>query len=334
MYTLTEAEKSQGEIAVDKLAQVVADIEAEGFAVVENLVSTESRQILLDVIREDALAIKAAGELTPHEKHTGEGHLQLGLPRSAPYVRADLLANAIVDQIVAAILGEKAWLGFYNGNVNMPGSTYQPLHFDRPFTWKTKQAAEADGEDWPPRATTLSCSVALEDITTANGATEIYPGTHRETAVTKWARGERPDAHPDLLEKWGPPTRMIIPAGGICFRDPRMWHRGMPNPSGEVRPMIAMTFHAALANHWRGVPVRDLASEQLAQCQQDSNLKVMDDGSIGDGRLVFEASAREILEVHPSQYGIARNARFVEKLDHKVDAHLVGGARVLEEEVK
>jgi hypothetical protein len=60
----------------------------------------------------------------------------------------------------------------------------------------------------------------------------------------------------------------------------------------------------------------------------------MDDGSIGDGRLVFEASAREILEVHPSQYGIARNARFVKKLDYKVDAHLVGGARVLEEEVK
>ena len=95
MYTLTETEQSQGEIAVDKLAQVVADIEVEGFAVVENLVSIESRQILLDVIREDALAIKAAGELTPHEKHTGEGHLQLGLPRSAPYVRADLLANAM-----------------------------------------------------------------------------------------------------------------------------------------------------------------------------------------------------------------------------------------------
>ncbi len=331
MYTITSEEKAEGRLDPDKLASIVNDINTQGYAVVADLVSEETRRLLMESVREDAEAIYSADELTPHEKHTGEGHLQLGLRRRAPYVRADLLTNPLIEHIVAGVLGEHAWLGFYNGNVNMPGSTSQPLHFDRPFTWKTKEEAEAEGESWPPRATTLSCSIALEEITTRNAATEIYPGSHRETAVASWPRGERPSTHPDLLQKWGPPARMEIPAGGICFRDPRMWHRGMPNTSGQLRPMIAMTFHAALGNHWRGIRVRDLSPEDIARCEADPSLRVMDDGTLGDGRLVFEESAREVFEQHPSKHGIGRNVRFVHKLDHTVDAHLVGGARVLEE---
>jgi ectoine hydroxylase-related dioxygenase (phytanoyl-CoA dioxygenase family) len=331
MFTITNEERNAGSLDSDKLASIVNDISAQGYAVVADLVSEETRELLMESVREDAEAIHGTGELTPHEKHTGEGHLQLGLRRRAPYVRPDLLTNPLIEHIVSGVLGEHAWLGFYNGNVNMPGSTSQPLHFDRPYTWRTKERAEAAGESWPPRATTLSCSIALEDITTRNAATEIYPGSHRETIVASWPRGERPDTHPELLEKWGPPARMEIPAGGICFRDPRMWHRGMPNTSDKVRPMIAMTFHASLGNHWRGVLVRDLSPEDLTRLEEDSALRVMDDGTIGDGRLVIEESAREVFDQHPSKHGISRNVRFVGTLDHTVDAHLVGGARVLEE---
>ena len=331
MFTITNEERNAGSLDSDKLASIVNDISAQGYAVVADLVSEETRELLMESVREDAEAIHGTGELTPHEKHTGEGHLQLGLRRRAPYVRPDLLINPLIEHIVSGVLGEHAWLGFYNGNVNMPGSTSQPLHFDRPYTWRTKERAEAAGESWPPRATTLSCSIALEDITTRNAATEIYPGSHRETIVASWPRGERPDTHPELLEKWGPPARMEIPAGGICFRDPRMWHRGMPNTSDKVRPMIAMTFHASLGNHWRGVLVRDLSPEDLTRLEEDSALRVMDDGTIGDGRLVIEESAREVFDQHPSKHGISRNVRFVGTLDHTVDAHLVGGARVLEE---
>ena len=331
MYTITDEERKAGRLDADKLASVVNDISMQGYAVVADLVSEETRQLLMASVREDAQSIRATGELTPHEKHTGIGHLQLGLRRRAPYVRADVLTNPLIEHIVLGVLGDHAWLGFYNGNVNMPGSTSQPLHFDRPYTWKTKEEAEAAGESWPPRGTTLSCSIALEDITTRNAATEIYPGSHRETVVASWPRGERPDTHPELLEKWGPPARMEIPAGGICFRDPRMWHRGMPNTSDQVRPMIGMTFHAALGNHWRGILVRELSAQDTARLEEDSRLRVMDDGSIGDGRLVFEESAREVFDQHPSNHGIGRNVRFVRRLDHTIDAHLVGGARILEE---
>lgn len=329
-YELTDREIRHGRFEPEKLKQIGADIRARGFAVVSGLVSEESRQLLMESVLEDAEAVRANGE-TDHEKRTGQGHLQLGLRRRAPYVRKDLVANPLIEAIVAEILGEGAWLGFYNGNVNMPGSTYQPLHFDRPFSWRSEEQARAEGEDWPPRATTLSCSVALQEITVEKGATEIYPGTHKETAVAEWPLGERPESHPELIKKWEPSARMEIPAGGICFRDPRMWHRGMPNASGQVRPMIALTYHAGLCRHWRGLLVRDISAEDLARCEKDPKLRVMDDGELGDGRLVFEESARSVFEDNPTQHGIVRYVRFVTEVDHTVDAHLMGGARVIRE---
>jgi ectoine hydroxylase-related dioxygenase (phytanoyl-CoA dioxygenase family) len=330
-YTLTNEEASTSRIDSDTLSRIGEDIRTRGYAVVANLVSEESRQLLMNSVLEDAEMIRGSGEMTDHEKRTGKGHLQLGLRRRAPYVRGDLVANPAIEAIVAEILGEGAWLGFYNGNVNLPGSTHQPLHFDRPFSWKTEAQARAAGEEWPPRATTLSCSVALQEIKVENGATEIYPGTHKETAVTDWPLGERPENHPELIERWAPPARMAIPAGGVCFRDPRMWHRGMPNPSNQIRPMMALTYHAGICRHWRGLLAHDMSAEDIARCDADPTLRVMDDGSLGDGRMVFEESARPVFEAHPSQYGIVRYVRFVEEVDHTQDAHLMGGARVLRE---
>ena len=36
-----------------------------------------------------------------HEKHTAEGHLQLGPRRHAPYVQKELVANPILESVVA-----------------------------------------------------------------------------------------------------------------------------------------------------------------------------------------------------------------------------------------
>jgi hypothetical protein len=333
-YSISASERAQGAILPDKLADITADIDSKGYAIVSDLISSETCELLMASVIEDAQLIRALGKPTPHEKATGRGHLQLGLRRYAPYVKADLVANPLIENVIAAVLGAGAWLGFYSGNVNVKGSTYQPLHFDRPFSWKTREEAEQDGQRWPPPATTLSCSVALTDITEANGATEIYPGTHHETEVTKWPPGERVSSHPDLVERWGPPRRMEIPAGGICFRDPRMWHRGVPNLTDQTRPMIALTYHSGKAKHWRGLLAKDMRSEDITRCKEDLTLRLMDDGKLGDGRLVFEASAQDVFESNPGKHGISRNVRFIDaplRVNHFRGAHLTGGARVVDD---
>lgn len=329
-YRITPAERAAGAIAPEKLAAIKREIETIGFAVVEDIVTVESCDLLTASVLEDVERVRALGKPTRHEENTGPGHLQLGLRRHAPYVRPDLVANPLIECVVAGVLGEGAWLGFYNGNVNCVGSGYQPLHFDRPYSWKSQEDAARDGQPWPPPTTTLSCSIAFDEITVSNGATEIYPKSQFETEVVTWETTRIRD-RPDLLEKWGPPARMTIPARSVCFRDPRMWHRGVPNNGSRARAMIAATYHAARCKNWRGRYIQDLDPALAARLEADSTLRVMDDGTLGDGRLVFQSDVRQVFDA-PSLHGVNRNVRFVdapERVNHFVDSHQLGGARIV-----
>ncbi len=335
MYEISEQERRSGRISPDTLESIIRDVQREGYAVVRNVVPRETCSFLNESILEDVARVRAFGRVTQHEMNTALGHLQLGIRRYAPYVKPELVANPLVECVVAGVLGRGAWLGFYSGNINCPGSASQPLHFDRPFSWKTPADASRDGENWPPPTTTLSCSVALQDITEANGATEIYPGTHRETEVAQWSSNRIAD-RPDLIRKWAPSLRMEIPAGGVCFRDPRMWHRGVPNQATTARAMIAVTYHAGRCKHWRGLYLRNLEPEIVNRCEEDPAVRVMDDGSLADGRLFFQSDAREVFDDSPNLYGIYRNSRFVdepERVNHFLDPHTVGGARVVRGDV-
>jgi len=242
-------------------------------------------------------------------------------------VRSDLIANPLIESVVAAVLGRGAWLGFYNGNVNCPGSGTQPLHFDRPHAWVSAEQASADGVSWPPPPVTLSCSIALTEITEQTGATAIYPGSHRETEVATWTTNRLGDRQ-DLVDAWGPVQSMTIPAGGVCFRDPRMWHCGVPNMSSTPRPMIALTYHAERARTWRGRYIHNMDSTLVNQCKQNPSLKLMDDGQLGDGRLVFHSTAKPAFN-NESPHDVYRNVRFTDDhVNHLVGAHELGGARV------
>jgi ectoine hydroxylase-related dioxygenase (phytanoyl-CoA dioxygenase family) len=323
VYQLSDQERKSGRIDPDKLASLVRDIREVGYAVLQDIVSEETCALLAESVLEDADRVRALGVKTRHEENTAEGHLQLGLRRTAPYVREDFVANPFIEAVVVGVLGPQPWLGFYNGNVNCPGSGYQPLHFDRPYSWKTAEDAARDGQSWPPHTTTLSCSVALEEITEANGATEIYPGSQFETDVVNWPTSRVGD-RTHLLEKWSPPARMAIPARSVCFRDPRMWHRGVPNPASRPRAMIALTY------------VQDLDPKIIEACKRDPSLKLMDDGELGDGRLVFEENVREVFERAPNPHGVNRNVRFVarpDRVNHFHDSHNLGGARIVQGEV-
>lgn len=333
-FEITQDEREAGTLAPEKLKQIRHSFETNGYAVVSRFISPETCDMLLQAVYEDVAQIRTRSELTGHEQRTGVGHLQLGLRRYAPFVAAEVVANPLIESVVATLLGSGAWLGFYSGNVNTPGSGYQPLHYDRPYAWKSEAEATAAGQPWPPPTITLSCSLALYDITEENGATEIYPGSQRETAVASWPRGKRVEHDPELKAKWAPPGRMPIPAGGICFRDPRMWHRGMPNQTERPRPMIALTYHSGMAKHWRGLLAPNMSDEERQRCEADPSLRVLDSGELGDGRLVFDASARGAFESTPNLHGIYRNARFLEApftANHFLDSHNLGGARIVKQ---
>jgi hypothetical protein len=115
-----------------------------------------------------------------------------------------------------------------------------------------------------------------------------------------------------------------------------MWHRGVPNLASKPRAMIAATYHAGRCKHWRGIYIQDLDAQTLEQCAADPCLRLMDDRTLGDGRLVFQSDVRGVFESASSRFGINRNVRFIdapEQVNHFHDSHELGGARVVQGEI-
>ena len=82
-FEITDQEWRSGSLAEDKLDQVQESFDSIGFAVVAGLVPPAICEQLMTAFLEDVELIREKAGLTPHEKHTAEGHLQLGPRRSA-----------------------------------------------------------------------------------------------------------------------------------------------------------------------------------------------------------------------------------------------------------
>ena len=122
----------------------------------------------------------------------------------------------------------------YGGNTALPGDQRQPVHSDVGHLWPVS-VLEA-----PHPPAQLVVNVLTVDVSPENGATEIWPGTHRELGV---GIDDEIEIAPDLLEARRavvPPIQPTFRRGSMLIRDIRLWHAGMPNRTGEPRPMIAM----------------------------------------------------------------------------------------------
>lgn len=139
------------------------------------------------------------------------------------------MANTIVEQVAASVLGEGAYLSFCDGNTALPGSLFQALHIDSAAPWPTAEKAAAAGEHFPGRTTHLIVNFSPLDVDESNAAMEIWPGTHLATeaqadgACNPQTRDDdlfMLEDFPALLEQYTP-TRMVMKRGSVCFRDAR-----------------------------------------------------------------------------------------------------------------
>ena len=168
------------------------------------------------------------------------GHVQHNPPPRAKDLYRDIIANPIAISLAHALMGSVR-LSLYTGNTMLPHTTEpQPLHWDEYQLWPNLEAAP------PPAAVTVN--IPLVEVTTANGALEVWPGTQHDVRSAQ--------LFPKTLEvpiEWiearravAPPVRVPMPKGTLLVRDPRMWHRGTTNSTGQARPMVAMSYQP----HW------------------------------------------------------------------------------------
>jgi ectoine hydroxylase-related dioxygenase (phytanoyl-CoA dioxygenase family) len=137
-------------------------------------------------------------------------------------------ANPYVMAVVLEVLGQDAILEAFGAIVSLSGSEAQRLHPDGPPLFNASISALL-----PAHA--LTFALPLIEMNARHGTTAIVPGSHR------WQL-----PHDEVGAKLP-----FIPIGSALLWDFRLYHRGTPNVSEHVRPMIYATY----ARDWYQDPV-------------------------------------------------------------------------------
>lgn len=149
------------------------------------------------------------------------------LDLSGEFGNPSVFANPIVMALVREALQPEAVLEAFGVIVSLPGSKAQHLHSDSPPLFDHRISPLLP-------AYALNFGLPLVEMNATYGTTELFPGSHR-----------RPPSDDAVAEA---PT---IPAGSCILWDFRLFHRGTPNSSGIIRPLI----YAAYARPWYRDPV-------------------------------------------------------------------------------
>lgn len=184
----------------------------EGYVTLPNVVSKSRLAALTEELRSEFARAKAGSDLFSGGGMIN-GHLNCfpGAPSRFVY---DELEQHGVFNLVRKLSPDATRMPNIGCNLNLPNSSAQNPHADG-------YAASAF----------LIVNVAPIDTDVENGAMEATPGTHlREYKYWQYALSGKPA------------IRMAMKAGDVIVRSSVLWHRGMPNRSKAIRPMLAFTW--------------------------------------------------------------------------------------------
>jgi len=228
---LSPEQLASGKLNEETLAEAVMQLNLNGFVVFEKAIPDD----LVDAMNERFLQIleknlKENPEATELNMHTFRtNRIRMDLPFEAPFIDPRVINSDFVVPIVQQILGEDCRSFYLSVDAPMKGSQYQAVHGDYfPFFPESTQTM-------PP--VSLVFNVALVDVTEENGPMDAWPGTHRSPEYMFKELGAL-----EAAAKHIQPTKMIMPKGSIILRDVRMWHRGTPSYSEQIRPNLAIIY--------------------------------------------------------------------------------------------
>lgn len=229
---LTRKERAAGALSPRRLEEALRTIDDVGFVAVENAYDLD----FIDAVRaayevELEKFLQSRGGLEGMRGKTfGLNHIGFFPPLFPPVADGTIAAHPIAVQILTALLGKGLRCSFFHTNTACPGSGIQPVHRDGGSLF--------EGE-WPVThpVVQMVLNIPLCPFTVENGATQIWPGTHRIADRTP-EEGKRLEERAARL----PSAKMVLPVGSFVLRDLRMWHRGMPNDSGRIRTMMAIVY--------------------------------------------------------------------------------------------
>ncbi len=184
----------------------------EGYVTLPNLVSKSRLAALTEELRAEYARALANRELFSGGG-TISGHLNCFPGAQSRFVYEELEQYGVFD-LVRHLSPSATRMPNIGCNLNLPDSSAQNPH--------------TDGYAATPF---LIVNVAPIDTDLKNGAMEVTPGTHlREYKYWQYAFSGKPA------------IRKCMSAGDVIVRSSALWHRGMPNKTNAIRPMLAFTW--------------------------------------------------------------------------------------------
>jgi ectoine hydroxylase-related dioxygenase (phytanoyl-CoA dioxygenase family) len=185
---------------------VCAELEEQGFAVVEGLLSSEEARSMRREL-EEALARTPTGRNDFEGYKTRRIYALFAKTRVFDAPATHPLLLGVLERVLGTGFQLSAPVGIEIG----PGETAQNLHTDDAIYPVPR----------PHRELVMNTMWALDDFTEANGATRIAPGSHR------WVE-QRPDGDTPIVVA-------EMPAGSVLFFLGSLYHGGGANHTDRPR---------------------------------------------------------------------------------------------------
>jgi len=196
---------------IEKYTQSFAE---NGFVVFKNVVPKDKLAVLHKRLMDEFEDARTSGRLFAGGGQVS-GHLNCFPGEEARFAYEAIKEAGIVDFICA--VSPKATREPNVGcNFNLPGSVTQHYHMDRTYLNEF-----------------MIANVSVVDTTIENGATDVIAGTHQKFYKYWRFAVEMP---------WRRHKQVESTSGDVIVRVSNLWHRGMPNHSDKVRPMLAFTW--------------------------------------------------------------------------------------------
>jgi len=240
---LSDEELASHSITSEHVGLAVSALYRDGIVVLENAVDLDHVDKLNSIMSSESETMSTLP--TTHRNYVaGDGDFCGNISQSPPldpeFMYGDIWANPAAAAVLNCLLGPKPYVTYVNGNTALGGfqGTRQRVHSDVTFNHGLFPFA-------------IVANYFLVDVSAANGSTEVWLGSHRDTTFADHrncgldisADGDADiGIRVDLVEARraiAPPIQPAIKRGSVVLRDLRLWHAGVGNPSPHTRVMLA-----------------------------------------------------------------------------------------------
>jgi ectoine hydroxylase-related dioxygenase (phytanoyl-CoA dioxygenase family) len=153
------------------------------------------------------------------------------LPSDSEAIKSSFFARKEIFGLLKSLFQSPFALVFFSSDISSPGSEFQTIH--------------QDGNDFA-----IALNVPLVNSDENNGATHIYPGTHKPSPNHAFSLDSNSFLDEEIIEraKQLKPLSLNVKIGDYTLRDLRLIHRGAPNKTKFHRPYLSSIYLPSTEN--------------------------------------------------------------------------------------